>query len=514
MAVVMLEVQDSVAVQAIKLIRAYWALLIPAVLVLRFLYYKYSSPLRHYPGPFLASGSRAWKVLSTYRGKTEQDHIKLHQKFGPFVRIAPNEVSLSSPHAARDVLAAGKGFHKTDFYGVFPPKANPDIFTETREAVHAVKKRYASNAYSMSSMQGLATYIDDTQRILLAKLDEFCNTADQKVDLGDWLHYFAFDVLGEMAFGAKFGFMEAGYDLDGAIKDIDDIQWYDGIVGQIPEWDAVLRNNPINKYLPGKDPSQFIITRMALAAIEKRKNHGENMVDRKDLLSHLMTANEKAPENFGPGDVFAVAHGAVFAGSDSTASTMQSFTHHVLREPQVHKKLVDEILEADSKGGLSPNPSWAEAQALPYFQACLKEAMRVRPAVGLNITRHVPPGGADIGGQRFAGGTRVALNGWVLHRDQGIFGKDADFFRPERWLEGGEAKAKEMERYMFQFGGGSHLCIGKNLALLEMNKTLPLLFREYEFELLKPDEDLIHHSTFFVVQKGLDVKISKREKRQ
>lgn len=47
-----------------------------------------------------------------------------------------------------------------------------------------------------------------------------------------------------------------------------------------------------------------------------------------------------------------------------------------------------------------------------------------------------------------------------------------------------------------------------------MNKTLPLLFREYEFELLKPDEDLKYHSTFFVVQSGLEVRISKRGKMQ
>jgi len=54
--------------------------------------------------------------------------------------------------------------------------------------------------------------------------------------------------------------------------------------------------------------------------------------------------------------------------------------------------------------------------------------------------------------------------------------------------------------------------IGKNLALLEMNKTLPLLFRDYELELLKPQEDLKYRSTFFVVQHGLDVKISKRNR--
>ena len=44
-----------------------------------------------------------------------------------------------------------------------------------------------------------------------------------------------------------------------------------------------------------------------------------------------------------------------------------------------------------------------------------------------------------------------------------------------------------------------------------MNKTLPFLLRDYEFELVRPNEDLKYHSTFFVVQTGLDVRISKRE---
>jgi cytochrome P450 len=208
---------------------------------------------------------------------------------------------------------------------------------------------------------------------------------------------------------------------------------------------------------------------------------------------------------------------------------MQSFCHHVLRDPAIHARLKAELDQATTSGHLSDFPQWSETQALLYFQACLKEAMRLRPAVGLNITRLVPPQGAEIAGRRLPGGTRVAVNAWVLHRDEGIFGAQPKSYRPERWLEG---DAKGMERYMFQFGGGSHLCefvkaelkedllanvigitgIGKNLALLEMNKTLPLLFRDYELELLRPQDDLKYQSTFFVVQHGLDVRISKRNK--
>jgi hypothetical protein len=73
-----------------------------------------------------------------------------------------------------------------------------------------------------------------------------------------------------------------------------------------------LRRNPITKFLPGMDPSKSLITRMALEELEKRKKSGEKVIDRKDLLSQLMAANEKAPETFKEGDVFAIAHGAMY----------------------------------------------------------------------------------------------------------------------------------------------------------------------------------------------------------
>lgn len=129
---------------------------------------------------------------------------------------------------------------------------------------------------------------------------------------------------------------------------------------------------------------------------------------------------------------------------------MQSFIYHILKDPPVYGKICAEIDAADASGKLSPMITYAEAQSLHYFQAALKEAMRVRPAVGLNITRHVPPSGAEIDGQWFPGDTRVALNAWVLHKDKGVFGDDAVVYRPERWIDGGEARAKAMDRHMYQ----------------------------------------------------------------
>ena len=130
---------------------------------------------------------------------------------------------------------------------------------------------------------------------------------------------------------------------------------------------------------------------------------------------------------------------------------MQSFFWHILSDPRVYASIQEEIKKAVTDGTIPPtgNISWNEAQNLPYFQACLKEAMRVRPAVGLNIARLVPPEGAEVDGQVFPGGVTIAVNGWVLHRDKATFGEDAGVYRPERW-RGDAEEAKRMERYMFQ----------------------------------------------------------------
>lgn len=123
---------------------------------------------------------------------------------------------------------------------------------------------------------------------------------------------------------------------------------------------------------------------------------------------------------------------------------MHTFVWHVLAHPRVHEKLVSELDDAP----LSETTRYQDSLTLPYFQACLTEAMRLQPAFAMNISRQVPPEGATVDGEFLPGGTAVALNGWVLHRNKEVFGHDADVFRPERWLEASEEQVKRMERLM------------------------------------------------------------------
>jgi cytochrome P450 len=83
---------------------------------------------------------------------------------------------------------------------------------------------------------------------------------------------------------------------------------------------------------------------------------------------------------------------------------------------------------------------------MPYLQACIHEALRFHPAVGMNLPRVVPTEGIDINGTYLPPGTIIGANPWVVNRDQSIFGEDVEAFRPERWLQGDRYFLRVWER--------------------------------------------------------------------
>lgn len=69
-------------------------------------------PLRDIPGPFFARFTRWWYFIEIYRGTFELTDIKLHQKYGSIVRVAPHEYSIDDVDAARTIYGRGNVFVK------------------------------------------------------------------------------------------------------------------------------------------------------------------------------------------------------------------------------------------------------------------------------------------------------------------------------------------------------------------------------------------------------------------
>lgn len=221
-----------------------------------------------------------------------------------------------------------------------------------------------------------------------------------------------------------------------------------------------------------------------LSKIHSAGSEPKSLPRRGDILSMFFRAKEDNPDFFTDSRLLTMAVSMAFAGSETTAISLAAVFYYLLKNPPCYRKLMKELEDAMLKGDLENRPTgvvtWTESQGLPYLDACIKEAFRLHPAAGLPLERIVPPEGAEILGDRIAGGTIVGCSAWVIHRRPEIFGEDVDAYRPERWIHAAKDVRREMEGCMFQFGMGARTCIGKNISLLEIYKLVPSFLRRFE----------------------------------
>ena len=120
-----------------------------------------------------------------------------------------------------------------------------------------------------------------------------------------------------------------------------------------------------------------------------------------------------------------------------------------------------------------PVASDAEAKQLLYLQACIKEGLRIHaPVTGL-LDRIVPPEGDSFTGKSIPGGTCVGMSFYAIQRSKEVFGADAEMYRPERWLEAEDEQKYRMEKTLeLVFSIGRYMCMGKTIALMELNKCV------------------------------------------
>lgn len=143
---------------------------------------------------------------------------------------------------------------------------------------------------------------------------------------------------------------------------------------------------------------------------------------------------------------------------------------HIISNARVVNMLRAEINETNPT---RPVITDAEARGMPYLQAVIKEGLRMFPPVAGLMAKEVPAGGDSYKGMFFPQGTRIGYCAWGVARWPDIWGDDAHEFRPERWIEASPEKLREMDGTVeLVFGYGRWQCLGRNVALMELNKVL------------------------------------------
>ncbi|XPS73592.1 hypothetical protein M3J09_005736 [Ascochyta lentis] len=436
------------------------------------------------PGPILASMSRAWHLWRIVKGDIDQECIALHEKYGPFVRISHDEVSVCNAEAIRQILL--NPLPKTEWYSIMSlPDARyqtPMSATDPKEQVRRTKNLAAG--FALSHVIKSEPYVDDCIRLLKKRLLSFAKSG-APVHLDEWFNYMAFDVIGEIVFSQRFGFLEAGKDLGGSIANSRLLVPYVTMAGFFRTLHRLTVGNPLITDW-NLMPTQHILD-TTLSAIKSRQGNPDV---REDVLSLWLKQHERYPEKLSEKELHGCVNMTVGAASDTVSASLQSFFYHLIRNPQYLAVAKQEIVNANLTSEIV---SYADASRLPFLQACLKEGLRMFPPVPFGLARVVPATGVTIGGRYFEPGTQLSVNPRVIHYSRELFGEDAGIYNPNRWIG---PQAKDIEKYFIAFGAGYNSCQGRNIAQLEIFKAAATLLRDFEFKQVDPEQVWEYEASF------------------
>jgi cytochrome P450 len=158
----------------------------------------------------------------------------------------------------------------------------------------------------------------------------------------------------------------------------------------------------------------------------------------------------------------------ILGGSDTTATAIRVVILYLSTNPRVLSKFLEEIAAHSPSSPIQES----EAKNMPYLQAIIKEGLRLWPPASGLITKTTPPQGDTFNGMFIPGGTDVGYSAWGVFRNKKFWGADANEFRPERWFGLEKERLKEMDDTMtLIFGFGKYTCLGKGVAMIELNKV-------------------------------------------
>lgn len=113
-------------------------------------------------------------------------------------------------------------------------KALPNLFSATDEVYHARLRRAVATSYSMTNIVQFELLVNSTITAFTDILQKrFTNNGEVSTtcDFGTWLHFFAFDVIGEITWSKRLGFVDQGVDIEGIIHNVDKAFAYFAVVG-------------------------------------------------------------------------------------------------------------------------------------------------------------------------------------------------------------------------------------------------------------------------------------------
>ncbi|KAI0452936.1 cytochrome P450 [Xylaria acuta] len=403
----------------------------------------YADSRRHIPGPPIARLTPIWLWYISWRGIECTVLARLHEKYGPVVRIAPNEVDISDGIAVPTIYVKNGGFPKSPMYRNVDINGFATIFSVLDPAHRALRAKAVAPLFAQ---QRLVQGRPPVQKAVDAMVTELIRRKHEShgrpVDVLNLFRSMFIDCVAISLLGESFN----GIGKERLIAtDYVDAFASGGRFFLLPGWIFHLVEpwaRKLHKNQSGIDKSTQHVQNFATRLVDRHIS-GEQGASG-TYHGRLLNAGVSREETI------AQVMDILFAGTDGTGRTFAVLTQYLAEHSKVYEKAREEIIN---------NPD-GEAHSLPYLSAIVKESLRLAQANPTRLPRTVPEGGLHVPGlPSIPAGTSVGVSAHNLHLNAKVFSEPRQFV-PERWIN----PSSDMIRDSFYFGQGPRQCIARNLA--------------------------------------------------
>jgi cytochrome P450 len=244
--------------------------------------------------------------------------------------------------------------------------------------------------------------------------------------------------------------------------------------------------------------SRAILDEIVFGEIARRRANPDS--ERRDVLSLLVGARGDGGEAFTDREIRDQVMTLMFAGHDTSTSTLTFMLHELARHPEVTRRLREE--QDRVLGGATPTATRLERE-MPYLDMVLDEVLRLYPPAWIGPRRATAE--FEFGGYTVPKGAYVNYCSWASHRIP-MFFPEPEAFIPERFTR--ERKAALPRGAYVPFGGGSRICIGKRFGQTEVKLVATKLLQQLDIDALPGRTMTIRQMPTLSPQGGLKMRIN------
>ncbi|KAH8427074.1 cytochrome P450 [Aspergillus melleus] len=468
-------------------------LLLPAWIIYGAIWRLYWSPLAGFPGPkcvaltfwvefyydVVKNGMFMWEIE------------KMHVKYGPIVRISPDELHCNDPDFFDTIYASLP--EQRDKYEKFT--RSPDCNNATGFTVQHAHHRLRRNALAPFFSQRNTVLLEDR---IKSCIDRLCSNlrhyrdTQQPFNLTVGSLAATMDIFTSYSFGESLGMLD---DEKKAFK------WRETIV-HIMKALPIVRAFPFMARLAPVLPAsvaRFVMPDLSVL-MEWKQNIRNQVADvlayrgpyakanrdtkPKTILEELRDTNKLPPEEKTLQRLSEEGSILLIAGSETPAKVNAILFYHLLANPEKLDRLRAELATIYPNPS-APLPSITSLQALPYLTACIMEALRLQSGVSGRSPR-LAPTPLQYKQHSIPAGTPISSISVFQHYNEDIF-PEAKTFIPERWLTQDETVRNDLKQYLVVFGHGTRNCLGQPLADAELYLLAAALATRVELQLYETD---------------------------